>query len=100
MYSFNIIATYLDDEQDVFDIELSNTHVRDENTFLLALFESEIKLTSLIKYSVCQKGKSNDECLSYILKRWGKYYFTDEDEELLNFNKNYLNLRNYKPIIE
>ena len=100
MYSFNIIATYSDGDQDIFDIELNNIHVRDEKTFLLTLFESEIKLKNLIKYSISQSVDSVDELLPFIRERFGKYHFTEEDEELLNLKKNYLNLHNYKPVIE
>jgi hypothetical protein len=89
-YYFNIISTLSDDEQDIFDITLDSDDVKNEGTFLATLFQSEDNLESLIKYSICQKGVTKSEALSYLVRRNGKYYFTDEYPELLNFRNKFL----------
>lgn len=94
MVQFTVIATYNDDDQDFFDIEMNEAEVKDEKTFLHTLFREETKLKSLIKFSICQKFKKYDEILPFLLERNGKYYFTDEDPEMLSIRDKYLEIRN------
>ena len=93
MFKFNIIATYNDDDQDFFDIEMNEEDVKNEKTFLHALFREETKLKSLIKYSICQVGKNYGEILPFLLDRNGKYYFTHDDSDALNIRNKYLEIR-------
>jgi len=94
MYEFNIIVTYIDGEQDIYDIEMNHNCVKNEKIFLFTLFREESNVTSIIKYSICQKLKNIDDFLPYLRDRNGKYYFTDEDETALNIKTKYLKLRN------
>ena len=94
MFKFDIIATYIDGEQDFFVIEMNDGDVKNEKTFLFALFREELQLKSMIKYSVCQKCKNIGELLPFLLERNGKYYFTDEDLDMLNIRNKYLEIRN------
>jgi len=93
MFKFNVIATYIDDDQDFFDIEMNEEDVKNEKTFLHTLFREEQVLKSLIKYSVCQICKNTEELLPFLLKRNGKYYFTHEDSDVLNIRNKYLEIR-------
>ena len=93
MFKFNIIATYNDDDQDFFDIEMNEGDVKNEKTFLFALFRQELELKSLIKYSICQVGKNYGEILPFLLDRNGKYYFTHDDSDALNIRNKYLEIR-------
>ena len=92
MYKFNIIATYLTDDQDIFDIEFDENDVSSETTFLLSIFSEldEISIDSLIKLSICQFSKE-EEMLPWVRARHGKYYFSDEDVD----TQNLLDLRNF-----
>lgn len=88
-FKFDIIATYKDDEQDYFDILMTDEDVKNEQAFLFSLFREEERLDSLIKYSICQLTKKQ-EVLHFLLKRNGKYYFTDEDLDALKIKNKYL----------
>jgi hypothetical protein len=94
MFKFNVIATYVDDDQDFFDIEMNEEDVKTEKTFLHTLFREETKLKSLNKYSICQICKNTEELLPFLFERNGKYYFTDEDPDVLNIRNKYLEIRN------
>ena len=95
MYKFNVITTYLDDEQDIFDIELNYTDVKNEETFLNALFESEMNVKSIIKYSVFQFYPIGvEEFLPFLVKRKGKFYFNEDDAVALNIKNMFLETSN------
>ena len=94
MYEFNIITTYDDGEQDIYDIEMTPNDVRNEKIFLFTLFRYENNVKSIVKYSICQKVKSLDDFLPFLRERNGKYYFTNEDMLALNIKNKYLELRN------
>ena len=88
-YNFNIISTFSDGEQEIFDITLDSDDVKNEATFLATLFQGEENLKSLIKYSVFQTGVTESEALPYLVRRGGKYYFTEECQNLLNFKNTF-----------
>ena len=56
MIQFSVIATYVDNDQDFYTIEMNEEYVKDEKTFLYTLFREERQLKYIIKYSICQKG--------------------------------------------
>ena len=91
-YHFNIIATFSDCEQDIFGITLDSDDVKNEATFLATLFKGEDNLQTLIKYSVLQTGVTEAEMLPYLAQRGGKYYFTEECQNLLNFRNKFLKI--------
>ena len=91
MYTFNVIATYEDGEQDIFDIELTDEQVRNQTRFLCVLFQDETKIDSLIKYSVCQTHpRGFEKLLSFLDVRHGKFFFTEEDMDALNIKNRYM----------
>lgn len=89
MYKFNIITTYLDGEQDIFDIQLDDMDVVDEENFLYTLFAGETNLDSIIKYSVLQVCQE-DEMLPFLRERNGKYFFNESDQKALDFKNNFI----------
>jgi hypothetical protein len=89
MYKFNIITTYLNGEQDIFDIQLDDMDVVDDENFLYTLFEGETNLDSIIKYSVLQVCEE-DEMLPFLRDRNGKYFFDESDQEALDFKNNFI----------
>ena len=89
-YNFNVISTFLDGEQDIFDITLNSDNVKNEATFLSTLFQGEENLQSLVKYSICQKGVTESEALPYLVRSGGKYYFNEENIGLLHLRNLHL----------
>jgi len=92
-YKFNVVVTYSDREQEIYDIEMND--IENEESFLFRLFRSENNLKSIIKYSVCQLCKNIEEYLPFLERRNGKYYFNEEDVEALNIKNKFLRDMNY-----
>lgn len=92
MYNFNVITTYIDGDQDIFDIELNESHIKDEKSFLFALFEDEPNVESIIKYSVCQMCNTIDKLLYFIDRRNGKFIFNETDKNALNIKNAFLKI--------
>ena len=93
MYTFNIILSMNDGEQEIFDIDMNDENVENEVTFLYSIFSelSDIEINNLCKISVFQYGVEN--FLDYIIDSDGKFYFTSEDPYLLNIRDLYISQR-------
>jgi hypothetical protein len=99
MLSFHIISTFEDGEQDIFEFELKKLENIDEKSLLKIIFKSLENLEKLEKLSICQLNSTKENCLEWLLKTNGKYYFNinvNDDEETLhwnNFRNEYINYK-------
>ncbi len=89
MLTFQVIATFNDDiEQDIFNFDLDIKNI-DEKSLLKIIFNSLENLEKLEKLSICQLNCSRENCLKWLMKSNGKYYFNtdiNDDEETLYWN--------------
>ena len=90
MLAFQVIATFEDDiEQDIFNFELQYLENIDEKSLLKIIFQSLENLEKLEKLSIYQLNCDRENCLEWLLKSNGKYYFNisvNNDEETLYWN--------------
>ena len=91
---FQVIATFEDGNQDIFDIEIV---IHDENKFLYEILDAiDYDVKNLIKLSICHIAKNKYEKLNWLYDRNGKYYFNYEinnDDDTKKWNElkvNYL----------
>jgi hypothetical protein len=94
---FQIIATFEDGDQDIFEIDLG--YVNDEKNFITNILDSldDEKIKDLIKLSICHYKKDSEQNIEWLINRYGKYYFNyetnndDDTKEWYDFKNNYLN---------
>ena len=93
---FQIIATFEDGDQDIFEIDIG--YVNNEKNFIeniLDCLESE-QIKNLIKLSICHYAKNGEPSVDWLMNRDGKYFFnyeTNDDndtKEWYDFKNNYL----------
>ena len=81
MVNFNIIASFNNYEQDIFDIEFNTKNIT-EATFITNIFKNIDHVEDLYKLSICQMNcKTNEELLPFLKIRNGKYYFNYEQNK-------------------
>lgn len=81
MLTFQVIATFENYEQDIFEFDLINKDNIDENSFIIEVFRCIEHHDDLTKLSICQFSKNNN-FIDWLIKRNGKYYFnTDINED-------------------
>ena len=93
---FQIIATFEDGDQDIFEIDLG--HVNDEKNFITNILDclDDEKIKDLIKLSICHYKKDSDQNIEWLTNRYGKYYFNyetnndDDTKEWSDFKNNYI----------
>lgn len=78
---FQVIATFEDGEQDIFDIKLS--YIKDEKEFVYIILNSiDIdNVKDLVKLSICQQIEKKSDIIEWLFKRNGKYYFNLDDDD-------------------
>jgi hypothetical protein len=97
--NFQIIASFEQLDQDIFDIVLTKDFYENEEKFLRIILNciDETSIKELVKISVCQNiKKSQLEVIEWLIDRDGKYYFNydvnnDADTKRWHdFKNNYL----------
>ncbi len=87
-HDYNVILTYESEEQEIFDLTIQAG--LDEKTFVFEIISEASHPSQLVKISTCmmrveEAGKIRAceprDMPSYMVPRFGKYYFTDEDED-------------------
>jgi len=93
MTEFKVFTTYVDDDVEFYTIEMNEEDVKDEKTFLFALFRVRERMVKyIVEYSVTQVYKNIDEMLPFLINGKGKYYFTDQHPEMLSIRDEYLEM--------
>jgi hypothetical protein len=93
---FNVILTYENEPQEIFDLEMQECE--NERKFVFEIMQESEHLAELVKISTCLTGvrKQDEEKFrsptdtdmpKYLMSRSGKFYFTDQDEDTRAWKK-------------
>lgn len=89
MLSFQVIASFENYEQDIFDFDIDKYYI-DEESFITEVLKCLENVDDLYKLSICQFCTNKNEIMDWLLSRNGKYFFNvdaNEDEDTKYWNE-------------